>query len=60
MTFGDKIRSMTDEELAEMLCNTCTYDEGENPMFSIWVDKEIGIYHSYGDILKWLKSPAEE
>ena len=33
--FGDKIRSMDDDELATMLCNTCTYDEGEDPMFSI-------------------------
>ena len=59
MTFGDKIRNMTDEELAEMLCNTCTCDEDEDPMFSIWVEREIDIYHSYGDILKWLKSPVE-
>lgn len=60
MTFGDKIRSMTDEELAEMLCNACTYDKGEDPMFSIWVDREISMYHSYGDILDWLKQPMEE
>lgn len=59
-TFGGKIRSMNDEELATMLCNTCTYDEGEDPMFSIWVDREISMYHSYGDILGWLKQTVEE
>ena len=59
-TNADKIRNMTDDELATMLCNTCTYNEGEDPMFSIWVDREISMYHSYGDILDWLKQPAEE
>ena len=51
-TFGDKIRSMNDEELATMLCNICTYNKGEDPMFSIWVDREISMYHSYGDIFR--------
>ena len=60
ITFGDKIRSMNDDELATMLCNTCTYNNGEDPMFSIWVDREISMYHSYGDILEWLKQPVEE
>lgn len=60
MTFGDKIRSMNDDELATMLCNTCTYNEGDDPMFSIWIDREVSMYHSYGDILDWLKQPVEE
>ena len=60
MTFGDKIRSMNDDELATMLCNTCTYNEGDDPMFSIWIDREVSMYHSYGDILEWLKQPMEE
>ena len=60
MTFGDKIRSMNDDELATMLCNTLTYDESEDPMLSIWVDREISMYHSYGDILDWLKQPVED
>lgn len=59
-TFGDKIRSMNDDELATMLCNTCTYNEGDDPMFSIWIDREVSMYHSYGDILEWLKQPVEE
>lgn len=60
MTFGDKIRSMNDDELATMLCNACTYEENEDPMLSIWVDCEISMYHSYGDVLKWLKQPVED
>lgn len=59
-TFGDKIRSMNDDELATMLCNTCTYNEGDDPMFSIWIDREVSMYHSYGDILDWLKQPVED
>ena len=59
-TFGDKIRAMNDDELATMLCNTCTYNDGEDPMFSVWVDREISMHHSYGDILEWLKQPMEE
>ena len=60
-TFGDKIRSMNDDELATMLCNTCTYSQfsGE-PMFSIGIGDGIDIPHSYGDILEWLKQPVEE
>lgn len=57
---ADRIRGMTDEELATMLCNTCTYNKGEDPMFSIWVDREISMYHSYGDILEWLKQTVED
>ena len=60
-TFGDKIRSMNDDELATMLCNTCTYSQfsGE-PMFSIGIGDGIDIPHSYGDILEWLKQTVEE
>ena len=60
-TFGDKIRSMNDDELATMLCNTCTYSQfsGE-PMFSIGIGDGVDIPHSYGDILDWLKQPVEE
>ena len=60
-TFGDKIRSMNDDELATMFCNTCTYSQfsGE-PMFSIGIGDGVDIPHSYGDILDWLKQPVEE
>lgn len=60
-TFGDKIRSMNDDELATMLCNTCTYSQfsGE-PMFSIGIGDGVDIPHSYGDILDWLKQPVED
>lgn len=60
-TFGDKIRSMNDDELATMLCNTCTYSQfsGE-PMFSIGIGDGVDVPHSYGDILDWLKQPVGE
>lgn len=60
-TFGDKIRSMNDDELATMLCNTCTYSQfsGE-PMFSIGIGDGVDIPHSYVDILDWLKQPVED
>ena len=60
-TFGDKIRIMNDDELATMLCNTCTYSQfsGE-PMFSIGIGDGVDIPHSYGDILDWLKQLVEE
>ena len=58
---ADRIRGMNDEELATMLCNTCTYSQfsGE-PMFSIGIDDGVDIPHSYGDILDWLKQSVEE
>lgn len=58
---ADRIRGMTEEELATMLCNTCTYSQfsGE-PMFSIGIGDGVDIPHSYGDILDWLKQPVED
>ena len=53
-TNADKIRSMTDEELAEFL-ERC---EGEG-----YQDSSITPTNEYGyhmDVLEWLKQPAEE
>ena len=53
-TNADKIRSMTDEELAELL-ERC---EGEG-----YQDSSITPTNEYGyhmDMLEWLKQPAEE
>lgn len=45
-TNGDRIRNMTDEELAEMLCNgICKYCHS---------------YNKNCDILEWLKKEVEE
>lgn len=59
MTRGDRIRGMTDEELAEMLTNTCDFDnqdDEDEPWKSIWFgEKENDVHDSYGDLLLWLK-----
>lgn len=59
-TFGDKIRSMNDEELATMLCNTVTFKKHGDLYLSTYVDDEIEIPSTYGDILEWLKQPVED
>lgn len=62
-TNADRIRSMTDEELAEWIHNMAQFELADEPMLSIWdLDKkrEIDIYDSYGDLLKWLQSEVEE
>ena len=59
MTFGDKIRSMNDDELAEMLCNTVTFEKRGELYLSTYVDDEIEVQSDYGDILEWLKQPVE-
>ena len=59
MTFGDKIRSMNDDELAEMLCNTVTFEKCGELYLSTCVDDEIEVQSDYGDILEWLKQPVE-
>lgn len=61
MTNAERIRIMTDEELAEWLTNICKYEnkEDEEPYVSIYnldSEKEEDINDSYGDLLIWLKS----
>ena len=61
MTNAERIRIMTDEELAEWLTNICKYEnkEDEEPYGSIYnldSEKEEDIHDSYGDLLIWLKS----
>ena len=50
-TNADRIRNMSDEELAEWLANMCDIERHEEPYKSI--------HDSYGDLLKWLQSEAE-
>ena len=62
-TNADRIRSMTDEELAEWITNMCDLERHGEPYKSIYnldTDNEEEIHDSYGDLLKWLKAESEE
>ena len=61
-TNADRIRNMSDEELAEWIHNMCEFDKDEEPYRSIYnldTEQEEEIHDSYGDLLKWLQSEAE-
>ena len=61
-TNADRIRNMSDEELAEWLTNMCDIERHEEPFKSIYnldTEQEEEIHDSYGDLLKWLQSEAE-
>ena len=61
-TNSERIRNMTDEELAEWLTNMCDFEKDEEPYKSIYnlnTEQEEEIHDSYGDLLKWLQSEVE-
>lgn len=61
-TNADRIRNMSDEELAEWLTNMCDFEKEKEPYKSIYnleTEKEEEIHDSYGDLLIWLQSGAE-
>ena len=59
-TNADKIRSMTDEELADMLHNIGSYVENGNPLIDIYIgNNKTTVDDSFGFILEWLQSEAE-
>lgn len=61
-TNADKIRNMSDEELAEWIHNMCDFEKNEEPYKSIYnldTEQEDEIRDSYGDLLNWLQSEAE-
>lgn len=61
-TNADRIRSMSDEELAEWITNICDIERHEKLYKSIYnldTEQEEEIRDSYGDLLKWLQSEAE-
>ena len=61
-TNADRIRNMSDDELAEWLTNMCDIERHEEPYKSIYnsdTRQEEEIHDSYGDLLKWLKSESE-
>lgn len=65
ITNADRIRSMSDEELAEWLTNMCEFmnPEDEEPYKSIYnidTEKEEIVHDSYGSIMDWLQSEVEE
>lgn len=63
MTNADKIRNMSDEELAEWFTNMCDVERhGEffKSIYNLDTEQEEEIYDSYGDFLKWLQSEAEQ
>lgn len=61
-TNADRIRNMSDEELAEWLTNMCDIERHGEPFKSIYnlgTEQEEEIHDSYGDLLNWLQSEAE-
>lgn len=63
MTNADRIRNMTDEELAEWIHNISHDNEAEEPNVCIYdldQEKEIVLYDSYGDLLEWLQAEVKE
>lgn len=62
-TNADRIRNMSDEELADWLHNMCDFEKDEEPYKSIYnldTEKEEEIHDScYGDLLNWLQSEAQ-
>lgn len=62
-TNADRIRNMSDEELAEWIHNISHDNEAEEPNVCIYdldQEKEIVLYDSYGDLLEWLQAEVKE
>lgn len=61
-TNADRIRNMSNDELAEWIHNMCEFEKDEEPFKSIYnvdTEQEEEIHDSYGDLLKWLQSESE-
>ena len=61
-TNAERIRHMTDEELAEWLTNMGDFEKNEEPYKSVYnlnAEKEEIIHDSYEDLLEWLQSESE-
>lgn len=61
-TNADRIRNMSDNELADWLNNMCDFEKNGEPYKSIYnldtyEDEEV--HKSYGDLLNWLQTEAE-
>lgn len=61
MTNADRIRNMTDDELADMLHNIGSYVEAGEPLIDIFVDEEkTTISDDFGSIKEWLQAEVKE
>lgn len=54
-TNADRIRDMSDSDLADLLHNIGSYVENGNPFIDIYIGNDkVTIDDSYGHILEWL------
>ena len=59
-TNADRIRNMSDEELAIFIHNVSEYSEDEEPIIDVCIrETHTTLYNDYVDILEWLQSEAE-
>ena len=59
-TNADRIRNMSDEELAIFIHNVSAYSEDEEPIIDVCIrETHTTLYNDYVDILEWLQSEAE-
>ena len=60
-TNADRIRNMTDEELADMLHNIGSYVEDGEPLIDIFVGEEkTTMSDDFGSIIEWLQAEVKE
>ena len=60
MTNADRIRAMSDEELAALLHNIGSYVENEEPLIDIYIgESKTTLDDGFVFILEWLQSKAE-
>ena len=59
-TNADRIRNMSDEELARFIHNISVYSEDEEPIIDVCIrETRTTLYNDYVDILEWIQSEAE-
>lgn len=59
-TNADRIRAMSDEELADLLHNIGSYVENEEPLIDIYIgESKTTLDDGFLFILEWLQSKAE-
>ena len=58
MTNADRIRAVSDEELAKFLCNFRSCDSSEHPCNGCQAEPYCMIGHN--GMIDWLQQPAEE
>ena len=59
-TNADRIRNMSDEELARFIQNISVYSEDEEPIIDVCIgETHTTLYNDYVDILERLQSEAE-